>query len=101
MRAVLVAGPKYLVSLPKDPGPVEAIVNPCVFKNIWSCLASSLKVAPNGMSLVKMYLFRLIGVGGVFGVGVEGVSVVFEQASPVMILKLNPVKHPGVVGSVV
>ena len=46
IKAARVAGPKLPVSFPGEPRPVEAMINPCEFKNFWSASTSPAEAPP-------------------------------------------------------
>lgn len=66
-----------------------------MFRNICSCLASSLRIVPNGISFKNL---KVDGVFGVFGVCGDTGEVLHDL--PVRILKLNPNAQPGTSGGV-
>ena len=92
-RAFLVRVPKYIVSLPRDPGPVATTMNPLLLRYFWRARTSS-PAAPMVRSRVKVVLGT--GVGDVGGRRREGVILcpTPAQSLPVTVLKVLPGIQP-------
>ena len=79
------AWPKYVVSLPEEPAPLEETVNPWLLRKICSCLTSD-----PVMPCFKFLVNEPIAVGVVVGFEVG----VYEELGA----QVKPVGQPGTVG---
>jgi hypothetical protein len=55
INAALVARPKYIVSLPGEPAPLEVMMNAWVFRNTWSALTSEPNVGKTNYAVYASF----------------------------------------------